>query len=547
MVLGRGRRRRSISAPQFPIPPEAQIQQQQHPPMMHHSRSYCYDPAQQRVPHQEAANSSVVYQRGQPHQQQQQQQPQGQHQAELAAGMTPYSRIIEKYITSNDNTNYHVGFNKRMDHNPMFGVSSSLPVEKSWETSTSLASPTAVGGGVESSSRVQRQQQEMQLLQQQQQQQQYSPEEQQQQPYRNNKNNKSPNRRPSYDVERSSGYSVGSTSTVTLDSEIRDRSNDRTTLWMTVILPTIISRLWKRYKDTFMFLLLSGMFIIKITDRNQLPRILGGAGGHFSITRKLQQASSDGNTQQQQPRPAFVYTHPYVTSSYYTSTSDISVLEQTDTLQVIPKKDRASDVERGIETRLAILRPFCEFDADALPTTFACWNSLVPCRAAEMDLGEDDEEVTDEWVLFDMSIDGDGRKLNEDEEDDWDCEETGTDDDIVDNSTWFRGFANSIFKRCKRKKKAHTRRRKEFFDDVPADALKTTAVDLFLFYSQTFSENPVAMTAVDAIMKEFYSVGGWSRCFDNIYAVEANIPKELDLYIRKSLFQIVDLIYLLLF
>jgi hypothetical protein len=39
------------------------------------------------------------------------------------------------------------------------------------------------------------------------------------------------------------------------------------------------------------------------------------------------------------------------------------------------------------------------------------------------------------------------------------------------------------------------------------------------------------MKAVDKIMEEFFSPGGWSRCFDNIYAVESNIPKELDLYI----------------
>jgi len=169
------------------------------------------------------------------------------------------------------------------------------------------------------------------------------------------------------------------------------------------------------------------------------------------------------------------------------------------------------------------MRPFCEFDAQPLPTTFACWNSLVPCRAAEDDLGvEGDEE---EWVLFDMSINGMGRKLAEDEQDDWECE---ADYDASSNNSksFFRGIANNFFKRCKRKPK-----KKDYFDDVSSDATRTTSVDLFLFYSQTFSDNKDAVNAVDTILEEFYNPGGWSRCFDNIYVVEANIPQELDLYI----------------
>jgi hypothetical protein len=229
--------------------------------------------------------------------------------------------------------------------------------------------------------------------------------------------------------------------------------------------------------------------------------------------------------------PEFVFDHPYVTSSYYISTKNTDVLEKMYQIQVEPKKDRAPDRERGIISRLAILRPFCEFDAEALPVTFACWNSLVPCRAAEQDLGDevDDEDNIDEWVLFDMSTNGTGRKLAEEEQDDWECEadfggSSGTNDSTA--TSFFRGIVNSFFKRCKRKPK-----KKDYFDDVAADGLRTTSADLFLFYSQTFSENQVAMTAVDKIMEEFFSPGGWSRCFDNIYAVEANIPKELDLYI----------------
>jgi len=226
--------------------------------------------------------------------------------------------------------------------------------------------------------------------------------------------------------------------------------------------------------------------------------------------------------------PEFVFDHPYVTSSYYISTSNTAILEKMYDQQVEPKKDRLPDRERGIVSRLAILRPFCEFDAEPLPTTFACWNSLVPCRAAEEDLGEEEDDANvDEWVLFDMSTNGTGRKLKEEEQDDWECEaDYSTTNNNSTSTSFFRGIANSLFKRCKRKPKT-----KDYFDDVPADGLRTTSADLFLFYSQTFSENDVAMKAVDKIMEEFFSPGGWSRCFDNIYAVEANIPPELDLYI----------------
>ena len=57
---------------------------------------------------------------------------------------------------------------------------------------------------------------------------------------------------------------------------------------------------------------------------------------------------------------------------------------------------------------------------------------------------------------------------------------------------------------------------------------------MFLFYSQTYADDPVAMQAVDTIMDQFLAPGGWSRCFGNIYAIEANIPRELDLYIPSA-------------
>ena len=64
--------------------------------------------------------------------------------------------------------------------------------------------------------------------------------------------------------------------------------------------------------------------------------------------------------------------------------------------------------------------------------------------------------------------------------------------------------------------------------------MKNAKADVFLFYSQTFAENDVAIKAVDAIIDQFFEPGGWSQCFDNIYAIEANIPQELDLYIPSA-------------
>ncbi len=55
--------------------------------------------------------------------------------------------------------------------------------------------------------------------------------------------------------------------------------------------------------------------------------------------------------------------------------------------------------------------------------------------------------------------------------------------------------------------------------------------DVFLFYSQTFSENDVAIKSVDKILDQYFEGGGWATCFDSIYAIEANIPAELDNYI----------------
>eukprot|EP00986_Skeletonema_menzelii_P003296 scaffold985_cov145-Skeletonema_menzelii.AAC.11 len=202
-------------------------------------------------------------------------------------------------------------------------------------------------------------------------------------------------------------------------------------------------------------------------------------------------------------RPDFVYEHPYVSSSYYTSTKSVNTLISTEKFQVKRNLQRMAAEEAGdssqreMKTRLAIVRPFCEFDAEALPTTFACWNGLTPCKAAQDAIGDDYDE-DDEF-------------------------EVGPNGEFIayKNSTEGRNLYGELGDR-------------HLFDFVGSDAMKSAKADVFLFYSQTFSENDVAIKAVDTIIDQFFEPGGWSQCFDNIYAIEANIPQELDLYIPSA-------------
>ena len=84
-------------------------------------------------------------------------------------------------------------------------------------------------------------------------------------------------------------------------------------------------------------------------------------------------------------RPDFVFEHPYISSSYYTSTKSLKTLQSVDKFQVQPKKEQLAgkkadgekDFTRETQTRLAILRPFCAFDAGPLPTTFDCKSSRL--------------------------------------------------------------------------------------------------------------------------------------------------------------------------
>jgi len=218
--------------------------------------------------------------------------------------------------------------------------------------------------------------------------------------------------------------------------------------------------------------------------------------------RELTDESSLEDEDIKGPRPDFVYEHPYVSSSYYTSTKSIDTLTATHENQVMRNLRREAEELAGMDpnyprdeqqattkTRLAIVRPFCEFDAEALPTTFTCWNALPPCKAASDDIGGDDDE----------------EEMYE-----------------VDSHGELIAYKNS---------KAGER---HLFDLVGSDAMKNAKADVFLFYSQTFAENDVAIKAVDAIIDQFFEPGGWSQCFDNIYAIEANIPQELDLYIPSA-------------
>lgn len=118
----------------------------------------------------------------------------------------------------------------------------------------------------------------------------------------------------------------------------------------------------------------------------------------------------------QDERPAFVFEHPYISSSYYTSTKSISTLKKVDKFQVQPKKEQLAgkkaegekDFTRETKTRLAILRPFCAFDAGPLPTTFDCWQNFPPCRASAYELGE---ELDPSWYDKDRYFDDVGSHM----------------------------------------------------------------------------------------------------------------------------------------
>jgi len=200
-------------------------------------------------------------------------------------------------------------------------------------------------------------------------------------------------------------------------------------------------------------------------------------------------SSSSGSTNQDDiPRPNFVHEQPFITSTYYTSTLSRKTLEGSD--KVLKYNQKNPRRKKEPKTRLAIVRPFCEFDAEALPTTFACWNSLPPCTTAVTDLGD----------VEDFNI------MDADDEEDED-----EDEDSNNNTT------------TKERKTKRNKRNKHIMEDA--------AADVFLFYSQTFANNKIAIQAVDSIIDTFNEPGGWSQCFENIYAIEANIPQELDLYI----------------
>mmetsp|Transcript_18829 Transcript_18829/g.20980 ORF Transcript_18829/g.20980 Transcript_18829/m.20980 type:complete len:333 (+) Transcript_18829:82-1080(+) len=174
-------------------------------------------------------------------------------------------------------------------------------------------------------------------------------------------------------------------------------------------------------------------------------------------------------------RPDYTNHRPYISSSYYTSTKSLKTLQEIERLQVRRLSSKKPLLEKNFSSRLAIVRPFCEFDAEALPTTFAVWNQLAPCRASATDL----------------DLNGGSTRNKTDNPD-------------------------------------------RYFDDVTSEIMHDMVADVFLFYSQTFSDNDVAIKSIDTIINQFNEPHGWSQCFANIYAIEANIPQELDLYIPSA-------------
>ena len=301
----------------------------------------------------------------------------------------------------------------------------------------------------------------------------------------------------SYNNDDRSGSSISSTESGYLSGGRSDNGNERRSnslrLIRVMISFTLLFTIIIRYVEgggtsSSPLELLTKMILMP----QRLSSIIGSSS---SRSNQEKDASEDEAEEEEVARPSFVFEHPYVTSSYYTSTKSIQTLLATQNQQVIRNLRREAEQAAGIEdttpeirTRLAIVRPFCEFDAEALPTTFTCWNALTPCKAAADDIGDD----MDEEDLYEGDTVGYRRYLNEQNSD------------------------------------------RHGFDFVGSDAMKSANADVFLFYSQTFSENDVAIKAVDAIIDQFFEPGGWSQCFGNIYAIEANIPQELDLYIPSA-------------
>ena len=58
------------------------------------------------------------------------------------------------------------------------------------------------------------------------------------------------------------------------------------------------------------------------------------------------------------------------------------------------------------------------------------------------------------------------------------------------------------------------------------------SADLFLSFSQTYSNEEAAVRSVDVIIQNFYSGEyRWSKCFQNVYAVETNIEADKDNFV----------------
>jgi len=146
-------------------------------------------------------------------------------------------------------------------------------------------------------------------------------------------------------------------------------------------------------------------------------------------------------------RPTFAYEHPFVTSSYYTSSCNETILSMLEKKEEEKKKQYQPDARRA-RKQMAVVRPICEFDAEAMPSTFRVWDHFPPC-------------------------------------------------------------------------------------DVDRD--RDTSVDFFVCYSQTYSDNTVAIRAADEMITMFHDKTiPWTKCFDNFYAIETDIAKELDLYIPSA-------------
>ena len=74
----------------------------------------------------------------------------------------------------------------------------------------------------------------------------------------------------------------------------------------------------------------------------------------------------------------------------------------------------------------------------------------------------------------------------------------------------------------------------DVWDEFPPCSANGTVADLFLVYSQSLETSPRAQEAVGRVTDRFHKNNGWGHCFGEIFAVDADIQSDLDIYQPKE-------------